>query len=512
MGLVGWDSAGRPWRDTALATVAASAGLDEIIARRVGEPSYNMWFRDHTRLTVQDQQLIVGVANRHQQEWLAHKYGKEVEAAARDALGQSATAKFVIDPELFRAARAEQEDQKKKQQEHDQTTYSTDFELPPAPPARPTKLRPKRKRGDHGPSLFPEPGPDSRKNRPGARIWRDLKHFVVGACNRVAFAAAQSVIDEPGQNANPLTIHGPVGTGKTHLLEGIYCGLRKKYAGQSVRFVTAEDFTNRFVASMKAGKLGGFRRQFRDCDVLLLDNLHFLTRKKATIEEFKHTFDVLTAAGKQIVVTTDCHPRLAEDLHPEVVDRLLGGAVWGLQPPDAKARLEILRNKAGDKHPSIPDDVLQHLASRLRGNVRELEGAVNNLRHFAKAENKVIDLALTTDALGDLLRHAARTVSLDDIEDAVCKSLRLKTGALQSSSRNWNVSHPRMVAVYLARKHTSASYSEIGKHFGGRNHSTAVAAEKKVRQWVDEDAEVVGGSKPWRVREIVEAAERLLKV
>lgn len=495
--------------DTALATVASCADLHEIIARQIGENSYNTWFRDHTRITINDNHITIGVPTRHLQEWLSRKYGDGVAAGVRDALGKSATIKFVIDPELFRAARAEQEELKKKKAENASPSYSTDFELPPSlPPRQPSKR--KRAKGSQGPSLFADP-PEVAKNRPGVRIWRDLKSFVVGN-NRVAHTATLSVIEEPGQDANPLTIHGPVGTGKTHLLEAIYGSLRRRHATLSVRYVTAEDFTNRFVASMKAGKLGGFRRQFRDCDVLLLDNLHFLTRKKATIEEFKHTFDVLAAAGKQIVVTTDCHPRLAEDLNVEVVDRLLGGAVCGLQPPDAKSRLEILRSKAGERHPPIPEDVLQHLATRLRGNVRELVGAVNNLRHFAKAENKIVDIALTNEALGDLLRHAARVVSLDDIEEAVCKSLRLKPNALQSGSRNWSVSHPRMVAIYLARKYTVASYTEIGKHFGGRNHSTAVAAEKKVRQWLDEGVEVPCGAKPLQVRDIIESAERILKV
>src|SRR5262249_50298755 len=176
-----------------------------------------------------------------------------------------------------------------------------------------------------------------------ARRWHRLNDFVVGPCNRVAHASALSVVEAPGDGPNPLVLHGPVGTGKTHLLEGIYAGLRRANPSWRVFYVTAEDFTNRFVQAMRLGKLGAFRKQFRECDALLVDDLHFLATKRATQEEFLHTFDALQADGRQMVLTCDCHPRLADDFTPELTDRLLGGAVWGLTPPDADTRLAILR-------------------------------------------------------------------------------------------------------------------------------------------------------------------------
>ncbi len=178
------------------------------------------------------------------------------------------------------------------------------------------------------------------------RRWRKLSEFVVGPCNRVAHASALSVVEAPGEGPNPLVLHGPVGTGKTHLLEGIYAGLRRAHPDWRVLYVTTEDFTNRFVQAMRLGKLGAFRKHFRECDALLVDDLHFLAGKKATQEEFLHTFDALLADGRQMVLTCDCHPRLADDFTPELTDRLLGGAVWGLTPPDADVRLAMLRAKA----------------------------------------------------------------------------------------------------------------------------------------------------------------------
>jgi chromosomal replication initiator protein len=337
-----------------------------------------------------------------------------------------------------------------------------------------------------------------------------LAEFVVGSCNRVAFAASQSVVEAPGQGPNPLVIHGPVGTGKTHLLEGIYAGLRRQYPDARVVYITAEDFTNRFVQAMRATKLAGFRKHFREVDVFLLDDLHFLAGKKATQEEFLHTFDSLVAEGRQLVVTCDCHPRLTEDFLHELADRLLGGAVWGLQPPDAATRLDLLRSKAAKATTLITEDVLEFLAQQLHGNVRELEGALHSLRHYARVSGRPIDIPLAREALGDLLRHAVRVVRLEDVDLAVCQVLRLPQGTLQSKARAWSVSHPRMLAVFLARKLTAASYGEIGQYFGGRNHSTAVAAEKKVRQWLQSDETLSLSRHTWRVRELIEMAERHL--
>src|SRR5262249_38956902 len=353
--------------------------------------------------------------------------------------------------------------------------------------------------------------PPARPRSPRAvRRWHNLGEFVVGACNRVAFAASQSVVESPEQGPNPLVVHGPVGTGKTHLLEGVYAGLRKSCPDWHVTFITAEDFTNRFVQAMRLGKLAGFRKHFREMDALLLDDLHFLATKRATQEEFLHTFDSLQADGRQVVLTCDCHPRLTEDFLPELADRLLGGAVWGLQPPDAATRLDLLRAKAAKANSLIPEEVLKFLANQLRGNVRELEGALNSLRHYGRVTGRPIDIPLAREALGDLLRHAVRVVQLADVDAAVCQVLRLPQGTLQSKARAWSVSHPRMLAVFLARKHTAAAYSEIGAPLGGRDHSTAVAAEKRVREWLRADGTLSLNERPWRVRELIELAERAL--
>lgn len=479
------------------------------VSARIGAARFALWFDKHTAFVPTPGELLVGVPNAHFQEWLGQTFADAVTAAAADVFGKPVPVRFVVDPGLFGGA-------EEPAAEAPARTASAAAASAPSTTATATATAKSAGKGPQK-NLFgedPPPAPLRPKKvaeKPGRR-WKSLSDFVVGASNRVAHASALGVVEDPGMGANPLVIHGPVGTGKTHLLEGIYAGLRKR-GGPDARpcFVTAEEFTTRFVQATRFGKHTGFRRQFRDCSALLLDDLHFLAKRRATQEEFLHTFDAVVADGRQVVVTTDCHPRLAEELMPELVDRLLGGAVWGVLPPDDETRLGILRQKAVAGGPVVPDDVLKFLARNLRGNVRELEGAVNGVRHFARVTGRPVTPPLAREALGDLLRHTVRAVTIADVDAAVCGVLRLAAGTLQSKARSWAVSHPRMVAIFLARKHTAATYGEIAKHFGAKTHSTAVAAEKTVRGWVAKDATLALGDREWRAKDLLDRVERDLQ-
>ncbi len=463
--------------------------LAAAIAQRIEQERYDLWFRKHTKFELKGQRVLVGVPNLFYQDWLQSEFGQIVRQAAIELLGDAATVEFVIDAELFRAARAEE-------QKVLNPVKTDPKEEPKTQPAK----QPVKPADD--------PSDTSRSRKP-VRKWRTLAEFVIGACNRVAHASALSVVEEPGLGANPLVVYGPVGTGKTHLLEGIYVGVRKRWSDFRVVFTTAEEFTNRFVGAMHQGKQAAFRKQFRECNVLILDDLNFLATRKATQLEFVHTFDTLIAEGSQVVVSMDSHPRLCEELTPELIDRLLGGAIWSLLPPDRDTRLALLQAKSAGGAP-IPGEILKFLAEHLRGNVRELEGAIHSLRHFSRVTGRKIDLALAREALGDLLRHAVRVVSVQDIDAAICNILRLSKGSLQSKARAWAVSHPRMIAIYLCRKHTVATYGEISIYFGNKTHSTAVAAEKKVKGWLAKDISLKAGERQWKVRELVEKIEREL--
>ncbi|MDW8196318.1 MAG: DnaA/Hda family protein [Gemmataceae bacterium] len=476
--------------------------LAEAVKNRVGPARFNLWFLGNAHFVVAGNRVGVVVRNRQTLEWLQNAFGPAMKQAVAEVCGDGVQLQWVVDspapasesPAVHAAA------------------VERVVDTPPPPPQQ-TDLfgdpvvppKPKVKRANLDELALAKPLAAMKTGR----RWKSLSDFVTGPCNRVAYASAVSVVEEPGQSANPLVIHGPVGTGKTHLLEGIYVGL-KKQSDQRPCYVTAEEFTTRFVQASRLGKMSAFRRQFRECTALLLDDLHFLVKKTATQEEFLHTFDALVADGRQVVVTTDCHPRLADELMPELVDRLLGGAVWSLLPPDPETRLEILRKKATGGCPPISDTVLKTLAVSLRGNVRELEGAVHSIRHYAKVTGRPADLATAREALGDLLQHAVRVVTMADVDAAVCSTLRLAKGTLQSKARAWAVSHPRMIAIYLCRKHTAATYGEVSKYFGAKTHSTAVAAEKKVRGWIDQGLSVPIGERQWPVKELIDRIEREL--
>lgn len=486
------------------------AALSHRIAQRIGEPRYRLWFERSTKFTWHDDQLLVGVPNRFYQEWLETTFAESVRGAASEVLARPMQVRFAIDPELFQAARVEQ------------AAVSSKHAAKPGRHVEPHPREPSPDDDQHSTAAPRRRGaasssPEAAQTRLNAAVvqkrtrrWHRLNEFVVGACNRLAHAAATSVVEAPGEFANPLVIHGPVGTGKTHLLEGIYAELRKSLPRNRHCFVTAEGFTNQFLHAMSQGKLGAFRKKYRDCDSLLIDDLNFLAKKKATSEEFLHTLDSLQNAGTQVVITCDCHPKYADRFSRELTDRLLGGACWGLLPPDLDTRLQILKMKALQAAAPMAENVLRLMAENLRGNARELEGALHSLRHMSRVIAKPIDLILAREVLADLLRHSVRMVPLTRVNEAVCKALLLDTQSLQSKQRSWSVSHPRMLAMYLARKHTSAAYSEIGEFFGGRNHSTVVAAEKKVRQWLEGNEELAAGSRKLPVREVLELAEREL--
>ncbi len=477
-------------RERSLTTDAREvvAALGQAIAQRIGEPRYNFWFAPNTKFAWDDDLLVVGVPNHFFQDWLTRTFGEQVRAAASEVRGQPVQVEFRIDPELFQAIR-------KAQAEAVGTTVP-DTAIVAAKESSPDSIH------------VPEPKPEPKPKR--SRRWHRLADFVVGPCNRLAHATAVSVIEAPGTTVNPLVLYGSVGTGKTHLLEAIYAGLRRRHPDWRVVFVTAEDFTNRFLNALRTGKVAAFRKHFRECDALLVDDLPFVAGKAASEEEFLHTFDALHADGRQIVVTCDCHPRLAGEFSPVLMDRLVGGAVWGLERPDDETRLQILRAKTLSLEPRVPEDVLRFMANRVRGNVRELEGALHSVRHYSQVSARDVDMNLAREALAELVRHSVSAIQLGDIDQAVCRVLGLESAALHSKERSRSVSHPRMLAMYLARKHTTAAHSDIGRFFGGRNHSTVVAAEKKVRTWLADNHSLRHGDRSWRVQEVLERIEREL--
>jgi chromosomal replication initiator protein len=460
---------------------ALESELRSAVASRVGETRFGVWFGDGVRLGVDGDSLVVGVPNGFFREWIEGHYAGSLIEAATAVAGRPLRLDVRIDaeaeppPDNIVPTAAPGERRRK----------GVTVPLPSAP--RPPAERPT--------NLAQPAGPNTSVDRPrlpaAARPARRLDDFVTGAGNRLAHAAAVELVQARGATFNPLVIHGGVGLGKTHLLEGIAAGLRARHDGLHVVSITAEAFTNGFLDAMRGGGLGGFRNKYRQAGALILDDVHFLATTRATQNEFLHTFNALVAAGAPIVLASDQHPRLIARLTEELVTRFLGGMVVKLETPDPATRRAILKAKAVARGVDVPDAVLAYIAEHLRSSVRELEGALNSLIAHAVLTGKRIDLNLARTALRDTIRHTAQAVALKDIERTVCSTFHLDAEALRSESRARTVSHPRMLAMYLARKHTGASYSEIGRYFGGRNHSTVISAEKKVAAWL-RDEQVTG--------------------
>lgn len=314
-------------------------------------------------------------------------------------------------------------------------------------------------------------------------------NYVVGPCNRFAHAAAVGVSDRPAAAFNPLFLHGPVGVGKTHLMQAIAHHLLGKEPDLKILFLSCETFVNHFIRSLQQGDVERFRNRYRQADVLVVDDIQMLANKARTQEEFFHTFNTLHNARKQIVLSSDSPPQDIPALQERLVSRFKWGLVAEIEPPCFETRVAILHAKAQRSGHALGDDVGKFLAEHIQSNVRELEGTLTRMFAMASLTNRAVDMALAREVLGPALRARQRIIRMDDILLAVVSRFGVKVSDLQSKRRTHSIVFPRQVAMYLARLMTSLSLEEIGGFFGGRDHSTVVYALERVsaRRRVDSD-------------------------
>ncbi|WP_129841452.1 chromosomal replication initiator protein DnaA [Streptomyces sp. RFCAC02] len=308
--------------------------------------------------------------------------------------------------------------------------------------------------------------------------------FVIGASNRFAHAAAVAVAEAPAKAYNPLFIYGESGLGKTHLLHAIGHYARSLYPGTRVRYVSSEEFTNEFINSIRDGKADAFRKRYRDMDILLVDDIQFLASKESTQEEFFHTFNTLHNANKQIVLSSDRPPKQLITLEDRLRNRFEWGLITDVQPPELETRIAILRKKAVQEQLNAPPEVLEFIASRISRNIRELEGALIRVTAFASLNRQPVDLGLTEIVLKDLIpggEHATPEITADAISSAVADYFGLTVEDLAGSSRSRILVTARQIAMYLCRELTDLSLPKIGQHFGGRDHTTVMHADRKIR-------------------------------
>ena len=314
--------------------------------------------------------------------------------------------------------------------------------------------------------------------------------FVVDASNRVAFNAARAMAEAGAPRFSPLFLHSGTGQGKTHLMHAVGHQFLATHPGARVLCMSAERFMYDFVGAMRARDTFAFKARLRGCDLLLIDDLQFIAGKDATQEEFFHTLNEVMGAGKRVVITADRCPQALDGVEPRIVSRLGGGLVADIKAPELALRRAILDAKCAGLSVTVPAEVRELLATRIHANIRELEGALNRVAAYAQLTGDAIDLDFTVATLGDTLRGAQRRVTIDEIQKRVGEHFDLKPLDMVSARRARAVARPRQIAMYLAKRLTTRSLPEIGRKFGGRDHSTVIHAVKRIEELRDSDREV----------------------
>lgn len=315
--------------------------------------------------------------------------------------------------------------------------------------------------------------------------------FVVDSSNRVAFNAALSLAEPGPPRFSPLFLHGGTGQGKTHLMHAIAHAFLESHPEAVVLCMSAERFMFDFVAAMRARDTHSFKSRLRSADLLLIDDLQFIAGKDSTQEEFFHTVNELVGAGKRLVISADRSPQSLDGVEPRIIGRLGAGLVADIKAPDLTLRRTILNRKVADlPEIHVPTDVLDLLASRIRGNIRELEGALNRVVAYAQLTGDKIDMEFAVATLGEVLRGAQRRITIDEIQKLVSRHFELKPLDLVSARRARAIARPRQIAMYLAKRLTTRSLPEIGRKFGGRDHSTVIYAVRKIEELRDTDRDI----------------------
>jgi len=308
-----------------------------------------------------------------------------------------------------------------------------------------------------------------------------FNNFLVGPCNRLAHAAALAVSDSPGTAYNPLFIHGPVGLGKTHLLQAIFLELQKRSGGQNVLYMPCESFVNHYISTIKTGDWDSFRNKYRQIDTLLIDDVHFLANSQSTREEFFHTFNALYTCQKQIVLSSDCPPEEIPAIEERLISRFRWGLITRIDPPGFETSVAIIQQKTALLNMEISYDVACYLAEHIPSSIREIEGTLTNINRYAIISENKIDLDFIKQVIGKPLKHKSY-IGIEEILNIVTKHFGVQLSQLHSKRKLKSITLPRQVAMHLARKLTNLSLEEIGGFMGGRDHTTVMHADEKIRK------------------------------
>ncbi|MFI4874015.1 MAG: DnaA ATPase domain-containing protein [Blastopirellula sp. JB062] len=444
------------------------------LVERIGQERFDLWFNSSAQLRMDRDQLFIEAASQFTIDFLRRNFREQIDAAVAETMPGATVIQYRV---------------------AEDTSGQQGGKKSPSVVKTPVKAS----------------KADARKDLSRRRKFSSLEELIVGECNKFASTAASMIMNRPGE-INPLFICGPQGSGKTHLLEGIYGEARRSKKFERVVYLSAEQFTTYFLDALNGSGVANFRRKYRDADLLIIDDVQFFAGKRATRTELLHTLDSITRRGGQLVLAADKRPTELSALGPELIARFSGGLVCEVNEIDRDTRRKMVEKLCAVRDMNAPRGLLDWLADHLPGDARMMSGAINRLWATAMSAGRDVDVAMAENALADMVRACTPIVRLADIETAVCKAFGIDVKLLRSASKSRKASHPRMVAMWLARKYTKAALSDICQFFHRKSHSTVISAEKKVNLWIKESKSLQLADSAIHVSDAIRRCQTELKV
>lgn len=430
-------------------TWQAALGELEVV---LSPANFSTWFKDTFILSMTPDKIEIGVPNTFAKDWLENKFNKELTATLKKLHPTLESYQCKVIPKSAQV-------------------------LPFSEPQTPS-------------SPSPVSSNSVSNNFSSLNDHYRFENFIVGNSNRLAVATAQAVAKNPGKSYNPLFIYGGVGLGKTHIVQAVGNEIKKRNPKINIVYVSCEKFTNDYINSISSKKTGEFKKNYRNADVLMVDDIQFMAGKEGTQEEFFHTFNALHQKDCQIIITSDRVPKAI----PQLTDRLSSRFGWGMvadiQPPNLEMRQAILRSKVAEKNYNMPDEVLDYIAQNIESNIRELEGAINRVASTAELSKVDPSLDLTVKCLSDIISAKNQNISADKVLSITAEFFKITNDDLMSSKRNQELVRPRQIIMYLLRHELNLSYPKIGQHLNKKDHTTVIYGVEKIEKEIARDEEL----------------------
>jgi len=425
------------------------------IQLNISPANFATWFANTKISSIENNEVIVSVPNSFSKEWLEQKYHKDILKILKSLDEEIKEIRYVVTPVNIKINTSGKRGTK-KEETVEQLGFS-ELEV-----SKETNLNPKY----------------------------TFDNFIIGPFNEIAYAASMSVVEEPGKNYNPLFVYGDVGLGKTHLIQAIGNKIKENDSSKKVRYIPAEKLISTIVNAIRNQSVEELKKNLRDIDVLIVDDIQFLAGKDKTQEEFFHTFNSLYQKNKQIILSSDRHPNNIPAITERLKSRFNGGMIADINIPDYETRMAILKQKTEEKNVSIPADVLDYIANNIQKNVRELESAINRIIIYKKTNNKTIELEDAKKLLKNIIVSPSKITNYKKIVESITEFYDIPSGNMFFSSRKKEFARPRQIAMYLLKKELKMSYSEIGRKFGGKDHTTVIHAFQLIEKEYEENEKI----------------------